>query len=394
MSNTTMSNTTMSNTTMSNTAISNTSKPDPALDFQALHEIAEAAEAKLPGKIWDYIVGGTETETTLRRNRFAIDSVALRPRVLRDVSKIDATHRIFGRTSRLPLFLAPVGGLESIHPGGAAEAARAATRFGVPIMVSSVTGPPLEDTAKASADGHRLFQLYVRGDDTFVDDYVKRATAAGFNEFCITVDTQAYSRRERDITRRFVKTWRTWATGTSFQAAFNWSHIARFKDKHPRVPLILKGISTGEDAELACQHGVDVVYVSNHGGRQLDHGRGSLDVLPEVVQAVRGRAKVYVDGSFTRGTDFLKAIALGADAVGVGRLYCLGLAAGGADALVRLLEILEEEIITDLALLGCTSFGEVTRSHLHYVTPTYQPNMASAMPLKDLYKDKREGESR
>ncbi len=363
----------------------------PALDFQALHEIAEAAEANLPGKIWDYVVGGTETETTLRRNRFAIDSVAFRPRVLRNVATIDASHTIFGRKARLPLFLAPVGGLESIHPGGAAEAARAASRFGVPIMVSSVTGPPLEETAKASGDGHRLFQLYVRGDDSFVDDYVMRVTAAGFKEFCITVDTQAYSRRERDITRRFVKTWRTWATGTSYQAEFDWDKIARFKAKHPSVPLILKGIGTAEDAELACQLGVDVVYVSNHGGRQLDHGRGSLEVLPEVVDAVRGRAKIHIDGSFTRGTDFLKAIALGADAIGIGRLYCLGLAAGGADALVRLLEILEEEIITDLALLGCASLREITRNHVQWVTPTYQPNMASSMPLKDLYKDKREG---
>lgn len=361
----------------------------PAEAFQALHEIAEAAEASLPGNIWDYIVGGTETETTLRRNRYAIDCLALRPRVLRDVSKVDASHDICGRRSRLPLFLAPVGGLESIHPGGAAEAARAAARFGVPIMVSSVTGPPLETTAEASGGGHRLFQLYVRGDDTFVDDYVTRVAAAGFRDFCITVDTQAYSRRERDITRRFVKPWRTWATGTSYQAEFNWAKVARFKDKHPDVPLILKGIGTGEDAEIACQHGVETVYVSNHGGRQLDHGRGSLEVLPEVVEAVRGRARVFVDGGFTRGTDFLKAIALGADAVGIGRLYCLGLAAGGADGLVRLLELLEEEIVTDLALLGCTSFAEVSRKHVQAVTPAYQSNMASSLPLMNLYKDKR-----
>ncbi len=359
--------------------------------YLTLHEFVRAAKNRLDANVWDYLVGATETETTMRRNRMGIDSLGFRPRVLRDVSKIDTSHLIFGRKARLPLFLAPVGGLESIHPGGAAEAARAATRFGVPIMVSSVTGPPLEDTAKASGDGHRLFQLYVRGDDTFIDDYVKRVTAAGFNEFCITVDTQAYSRRERDITRRFVKPWRTWATGTAYQSEFNWDKVKRFKDKHPSVPLILKGIGTGEDAEIACQHGCDVVYVSNHGGRQLDHGRGSLEVLPEVVEAVRGRAKIFIDGSFTRGTDFLKAIALGADAVGIGRLYCLGLAAGGCDGVVRLLEILEEEIITDLALLGCTSFREVTRSHVQHVTPAYQSNMASSMPLKDLYKDKRGG---
>lgn len=357
---------------------------EPQGDYQALHEFVEAAKAKLPGEIWDYLTGATETETTLRRNRFALDSLAFRPRVLNDVSAVDTTKPVLGRKARLPVILAPVGGLESIHKGGAAEVARAAAAFGVPVMVSSVTGPELEVTAAASGDGHRIFQLYVRGDDAYVDDYVTRVAAAGYDAFCITVDTQAYSRRERDITRRFVKPWRFRASGHGFQAAFDWAKVRRFKDKH-KVPLILKGIGTAEDAEIACASGVDVVYVSNHGGRQLDHARGSMECLPEILAAVRGRARVFVDGGFSRGTDVLKALALGADAVGIGRLYCYGLAAGGAPALVNLLEILENEIGIALALLGCRGYADLTPAHLQAVAPAPQPAHESAFPLTGLY---------
>ena len=290
-------------------------------DYQCLHEFIPAARAKLDSNIWGYLIGAAESETTLRRNRAALDAIALRPRVLRDVSNVDCTTNFLGMKLRLPVMLAPVGSLESFDPGGAATAGRGATEFGVPIIVSSVTRPGLEEAAKA-ATGPKIFQLYVRGDDAWVDDVVRRAVDAGYNAFCITVDTAAYSRRERDITARFVKPWRTAATGHSDQASFSWDNIKRFKDRH-RIPLILKGIATAEDAAIACEHGVDVVYVSNHGGRQLDHGRGSMDVLPEVMDAVRGRARVMIDGSFSRGTDVVKAIALGADAVAVGRLYLL-----------------------------------------------------------------------
>ncbi len=157
--------------------------------------------------------------------------------------------------------------------------------------------------------------------------------------------------------------------------------MKRFKDKH-RIPLILKGIGTGEDAAIACEHGVDVVYVSNHGGRQLDHGRGSMDMLPEVMDAVRGRARVMVDGSFSRGTDVVKAIALGADAVAVGRLYCYALAAEGDAGVHRLLEILEQEVAVAMALAGARSLAELNRSFLHFgAPPVTAPHVHSAFPL-------------
>ena len=180
---------------------------------------------------------------------------------------------------------------------------------------------------------------------------------------------------------RFVKPWRTAATGHEFQASFDWDNVRRFKDKHA-IPLILKGIATAEDAAVAVGCGVDVVYVSNHGGRQLDYGRGAMDVLPEVLEAVGGHARVVIDGSFARGTDVVKAIALGADAVAMGRMYCYGLAAEGDAGVHRVLEILEQEIAVAMALLGVTSLDELDRSYLYFGAPVVtQPHVHSAFPL-------------
>jgi glycolate oxidase len=348
--------------------------------FQTLHEVVRAAKHRLPAGEWDYLTGGTETETTMRRNRLALDTIAFRPRVLRNVSKVDSTSTFLDRPVRIPVMFAPIGSIESFTPGGGATAAQASAEFGVPQMLSNVCNPGLEAVAKA-ADNFRIFQLYVRGDDAFVDDHVRRALEHGYAAFCLTVDTAWYSRRERDIARRFVKPWRLRATGHDYQAALSWDQVKRFKDTHA-VPLILKGIATAEDAALACEHGVDVVYVSNHGGRQLDHGRGSTDVLPEVVQAVAGRAKIIVDGAFQRGSDVVKALALGADLVGMGRLPCLGLAAAGAPGAVRALELVEEEIRICLGLLGVTRYAELTPAHLHRGAPAVTvPHVFSAFPL-------------
>ena len=348
--------------------------------FLTLQEIVAAARRNLAPGPWSYLVGGAETETTVRRNRLALDSIAFRPRVLRDMSRIDSSALFFNRKSRLPILLAPIGGLESIVAGGAAAAARGAAQFGVPQMLSSVCQPGLEATA-AAAETVRVFQLYVRGDDAWVDEHVKRAIDHGYTAFCLTVDVAMYSRRERDLVGRFVKPWRATApAGSSFQSGLSWAQVKRFKDRHS-LPLIVKGIATTEDAEIAVQHGVEVIYVSNHGGRQLDHGLGSAAVLPEIVKAVGGRAEVWVDGGFMRGTDIVKAIALGAKTVGLGRLPCLGLAAAGVPGLVRTLEILENEVQTCLGLLGVTSFAELTPQHIAAAPPVNEPGVFSAFPL-------------
>ncbi|MBN9488455.1 MAG: alpha-hydroxy-acid oxidizing protein [Alphaproteobacteria bacterium] len=351
--------------------------------FVTLHEIVKAAKIRLNPNIWDYLIGATETETTLRRNRMALDSIAFKPRVLRNVSKIDPSSEILGKKLRIPVLLAPVGSLESFEAGGGITVAKGAGAAGVGMLISSVTTLKLEDIVKGG-NGPKIYQLYVRGDTAWSADRVKQAMGAGYDAFCITVDSNIYSRRERDIAKRFVKSWRTAATGQDYQASFAWDDFKRLREKFPDVKFLLKGIGTGEDAEIALQHGVWGVYCSNHGGRQLDHGRGSAEVLPEIVEVVKGRAKVIVDGSFSRGTDIVKAICMGADWVGMGRLYCYGLAAAGAAGIERVVELLEEEMKEAMGLLGVTSLKQLDKSYISAGWPTNLPHVHSAFPLLNL----------
>ncbi len=351
-----------------------------AAQFMNLHEIVAKARQNLNQNDWDYIVGGVETETTLRRNRMALNSIAFRPRVLRDVSKVDTSVETLGRKLRLPIVLCPVGSLESFHPGGAEPVVKAAAEFGCAHMLSSVCDPGLEGVAKAAPDAARMFQLYVRGNDAWVDDYVERAMANGYAAFCLTVDTAHYSRRERDLAKRHTTGGRRRSTGREFQMALDWRTVERIK-KRLKIPLAIKGIATAEDAKLALDHGVEIIYVSNHGGRQIDHGRGSMDVLPEVAEAVAGRAMIIIDGGFYRGSDVVKALALGANLVGLGRMQCYGLAAAGQAGIVRMLEIMEDEVMRSLGLLGATGFGKLDRSYLHAAAPANAPHVFSAFPL-------------
>ena len=348
-----------------------------------LQELVRAARANLDQNVWDYLVGGAETETTLKRNRQAIDSLALRPRILRDVSDVRTESTLLGHRLRIPVFLPPIGSVQVFCPGGGAAVARAAERFGSLQFLSSVCLPELEEVATASS-APKVYQLYLLGDQAWMEERIRRATAAGYAGFCLTADTQVYSRRERDLLGRFIKPWRKGASeGAPFQAGLSWDTVKRVKDGFD-IPLVLKGVGTAEDAGLALEHGVDVLYVSNHGGRQLDHGRGSLDVLPEVVAEVKGRAPVLVDGGFLRGTDVVKAIALGATAVGVGRLECFGLAAAGEDGLVRALEILEHEIRIAMALMGAAKLEELEPRCVQAMPPVAECHVVSAFPHLDL----------
>src|SRR5258708_11052433 len=309
-------------------------------DFQTLHEIVAKARQNLNQNDWDYIVGGAETETTLRRNRLALDSLAFRPRVLRDVSRVDPSVEVLGRRLRLPVLFAPVGSLECFHPAAAGDVVRAAKAFGVGHMLSSVCAPGLEKVAEAAPEALRIFQLYVRGDAAWVDDHVARAIAHGYAAFCLTVDTAIYSRRERDIAKRHVVSGRRRASGREFQAALDWRTVKRLKDKFD-IALALKGIATAEDAKIAIDHGVEWIYISNHGGRQLDHGRGAMDVLPEIAAVAAGQARIIVDGGFARGTDIVKAIAAGASLGGVGRAPGLAPARGRGGRGLRARELLQ-----------------------------------------------------
>ncbi len=357
-------------------------KDDVAAQYLTLHELVRAARAKLGAEAWSYIIGGTETEATVRRNRHAIESVALRPRVLNDVSSVDAKASLFGKTVRLPVMLAPVGGLEMFDDGAALTVAQAAGQFGVPMLLSSVSAVPMADV-RAATGSVAIYQLYVRDDDDWVAEQVERASAAGYDAFCLTVDTAVYSRRERDLEKRFEKPWRAYVDERAihYQAALSWSTVAAIKKRYD-IPLILKGLATAEDARIAVEHGVDVLYVSNHGGRQLDQGRGSLDVLPEILEVADGNARVFVDGGFCRGTDIVKAIALGADAVGIGRLYCYAMAAAGAPGIVRMLDILEDEIRSALGLLGVSKLADLTKAHVSSGAPVVSDlGVLGAFPL-------------
>lgn len=347
-------------------------------EFHVLHEIVKRARVNLDRNTWDYMRGGTESETTVKRNRLAFDKIAFRPRVLRDMREVDTSGTFLDIKVTLPVVLCPVGSLESFAANGPVQAMQAAARYGVPLFLSSVGTVPLEDVARIDG-GTKVFCLYKRGDDSWLDDIVARSIDHGYNAFAITVDSAWYSRRERDMANRFVKPWRQ-VPGMDFQKALNWKDIERFKKTHD-IPLILKGIATAEDARMAVEHGADMVFVSNHGGRQLDHGLGALDVLPEVVDAVAGRAKIAVDGGITRGSDVIKARALGADVVGIGRMLCCGLAAGGAAGVVRVLELLEQEVRIDLGLLGLNSFNDIDGRYVSYTDPVEPAHVWSQYPL-------------
>ena len=352
-------------------------------EFLSLHDFVKEARRRLAQGEWDYLTGAAETETTLKRNRMGLDMLAFRPRVLNDVSEVDASTTFLGQRLRIPVLLAPLGSIQLFDGQGAAAVARAAGEFGTMMILSSVCLPEFEEVAPIGG-GPKTYQLYLYGDWNWMDDIVDRTVTAGYTALCLTADTQVYSRRERDVSKRWVprSALRTVATDIVYQSRMSWATVEHLKRTFP-IPLAIKGINTGDDARRAVDAGVDVIYVSNHGGRQLDHGRACIDSLPEVVQAVAGQVPVVVDGGFMRGTDVIKALCLGASAVGIGRLEGLALAAGGEAGLVRMLELLESEIRINMALMGARSLADLDPSLVVPAAPLPNPHVLSAFPLLD-----------
>lgn len=348
-------------------------------EFLSNEEIVLAARKNLNQGAWDYLVGGSESETTLRRNRLAFDRWGFRPRIFVDVSKIDTSTTFLGELMRIPVMLAPVGSLQVFTPEGGVAAARAAADFGTTHCVSSVTLPSWEETAAA---GTKFFQLYVHGDNEWTKEAIARIKEAGYKALAITADTAIYSRRERPMLTRYAPPTQRARPARNFLSELTWEKLDYIKELWGG-PLMVKGVATVEDALLCVEHGVDVIWVSNHGGRQLDHGLGSMDVLPEIVQAVGDRADVIVDGGVQRGTDVLKAVALGAKCVAVGRLQAWGLAAAGKEGCQRMLELLEHEIISAMGLLGVTSIDQLNAKYVcraEPVIPPHEMSMWSNMP--------------
>lgn len=336
--------------------------------YNCAQQILEAAHRNATKSTWAYINGAAGSETTMRRNRYALDSYAYRPRVLRDVSKVDASVTSLGHKLRMPVVLAPMGSMQLMHKDGAAAAAKAAGEFGTMHILSSVARHSVDEVAAANP-GPKIYQLYIRGDMNWIKSKLDAAKKAGFMALVMTVDSAHYGIRDRQILHEFERpSAGIKGENRDFQAAVTWEQMAEMK-RYWGGPMILKGIATGADAKLAVEHGIEVVYVSNHGGRELDYGLGTLDILPEVVEAVGGKAEVWIDGGFIRGVDIVKALCLGARAVGIARLQAWAVTAGGAPAVLNMLEHVEEEVRNTMGLLGVNNVSELGPQYLTRVTP-------------------------
>jgi isopentenyl diphosphate isomerase/L-lactate dehydrogenase-like FMN-dependent dehydrogenase len=330
-----------------------------ANNFVTLPEIRRVARKRLSRDVWNFGAGASETETSMRRNRRALDRLAIRQDVLVDVREIDLSTTFLGVPLSMPVMVAPMGGLVLFHHQGDVEMARGASTADTLVALSGATGWPVEDVAKAGP-GPKLFQLYHHGDRQWVSDLLARVEASGYISVCLTVDTQLYSRRERDIANRYSPRQAMSVApnprgpDSTYPARLTWSDVEWLK-KTTRLPIGLKGVMTARDAKRAVDTGVEVIWVSNHGGRQLDHTQATIDALPAIVDAVAGRAAIVIDGGFRRGTDVIKAVALGATVVAMGRAILWGLAADGADGVASALDILRQELRTSLGLCGQTS---------------------------------------
>ena len=332
--------------------------------FVTLPEIHRAARARLPRTSYNFGAGGTETETTLRRNRRALRRLAIRQDILVDVRQIDLTASLLGIPLSWPVVIAPMGGLVLFHPEGDCEMARGAAKGDTLQFLSGATGWSVEAVA-AAAPGPKMFQLYHMGDRAWVADLLARVEASGYLSVCLTVDVQVYSRRERDIAARFspreamLKAPNPRPPDPDYPARLSWADVDWLR-KTTKLPIGLKGIMTPRDARRALEAGVELIWVSNHGGRQLDATQASIDALPAVAEAVGGAASIIVDGGFARGTDVIKGVAWGADAVAIGRTALWGLAADGAAGVACTLDILRRELRTSMALAGQTSIRGLT----------------------------------
>jgi len=324
------------------------------------------AEEKLDANALAYFAGGAGDEVTLRENVAAFERLKLRPRVLVDVGSVATKTTVLGNEISLPVLIAPLAMQRMAHPDGELATARAAAAAGTILCVSSAaTARPVE-IAEAAPGCVRWFQVYVFADRAVTLDLVEEACAHGYSALVLTVDTPFLGRRERDIRVDFKIPEGITPISDIFARAFDTSLSWRDLEwlSGYGVPVVVKGILTAEDARLACEHGAAAIVVSNHGGRQLDGVPASIEVLAEVAEAVDGRAEVLLDGGVRRGTDVLKALALGARAVLVGRAMLWALAVDGEAGVRHVLELLRAELELGLALLGCSSPRDVLRAHV------------------------------
>jgi len=336
--------------------------------------VAAAAE-KVDPAVWCYFEGGAGDEVTLRANVAAYGRWRFRPRMLVDVSEVATATTLLGRPVSMPLGVAPFAMQRLVDPDGEVATARAAAAARTLMCVSTLTTRTHAEIAQAG-DGPRWLQLYVLRDRGRTLDHIAEARETGYSAVVLTVDLPYVGRRERDLRLGFQNPppdlQLPYANLFENSPALTWRDFEWIRSEMP-LPLVVKGILTREDALLAVEHGADAVWVSNHGGRQLDGVAAGLDALPEVADAVAGRCEVYVDGGIRRGADVLKALALGARAAFAGRAFACALAVDGERGVAHALSLLHDEIALGLGLLGCTSPDGVARSHVEPTLPYDSP---------------------
>jgi 4-hydroxymandelate oxidase len=343
-----------------------------------LHEYEPLARAALSPMAWDYLAGGSGDERTLGWNRERFDAVRLLPRVLRDVSAVDTRTRLLGLELAAPVLLAPTGFQRLFHAEGELATARGAAAAGVPWVLSTGATTSLEDSA-ARAGGPLLFQLYVQRDRGLTRDLVRRAEAAGCRALVLTVDTPVLGARDRDhrnrlelppglelanlrghaATRSGEPTFRHDAGNPFLDPSVTWDDFAWLVGE-TRLPVVVKGVLRADDAVRAVERGAAAIAVSNHGGRNLDTVPATIDALPAIAAAVPARVPLLLDGGVRRGVDVVKALALGASAVMIGRPYLWGLAAAGAAGVERVVRLLVAELEMAMAQCGAASLTEIT----------------------------------
>ena len=341
-----------------------------------LFEFEAIAKERLPKSEYDYIAGGATDEISVQRNRRAYESWAFRPRVLRDVSALDLSTTVLGTKVNLPVLLAPAGGHKRAHPEGELASYRAAAACGTIMGVSANASTDFEELAK-TAPGHLWLQLYPFRDRELTKSWLSRAKGAGYEAICVTLDSQWPPKRERNIRNNYRRTRgvnypkndtgeapkpgpsrRTKPAGEGSDPAATWKDLEWIKAQ-TNLPVIAKGIMTGEDVELCAEVGADAVIVSNHGGRHLDNTLATIEVLSEAVDAAKGRMEILLDGGVRRGADVVKALAMGAKAVLIGRPIFWGLAFDGEEGVIRVLETLREEIEITMAKCGRPTIASI-----------------------------------
>ncbi len=354
--------------------------------------LEQKAKDALSPEAWDYLAGGAGGEDTIRANLAAFRRWRIVPRMLRNVSQRDLSVELLGQRLPAPVLLGPVGVQEIMHPEADLPAARAAASLGIPFVLSTAGSRSIEQVAQAMGGAPRWYQLYWSKDPEIAASMLARAERAGFGAIVVTLDTNILGWRERDLQRAYLPFLRAKGVANYFSdpvfrsrlsappeedpaaAVRLWSEIfsntsltwddLSFLRQHTRLPILLKGILHAEDAAKAVAAGVDGIIISNHGGRQVDGAIASLDALPAVVNAVRGQIPVLLDSGVRRGSDAFKALALGARAVLLGRLYIWGLAAGGEDGVREVVQNFVADLDLTMALSGCTSWRELDASAL------------------------------